>query len=297
MKNQTTRSNTRFCKTCRLHGNHDTEYCPNATCEKCGKRGHLAVICRTKKCSKCEKFGHSTEECHTKYCRNCQKFGHNEESCFALHPCDKCKKFGHSSMNCRIFCGHCGIYGHVSSDHFTSSNSQESTSTPSSATVSPSILSRKRSFEETSAAKKEEIEERMSNLSDSMSSLTIGEESSGEDIIASFVYEKRVTSWADEMDEEDKRVAQEKIKVKIVEREREHRPTKSSEEIKKNISSLINQEASRKASISPSDQFKSDVSESVKDTLRFLAENPTNLLRDNRKMSILVIMAQLMDKY
>ncbi|XP_068104012.1 zinc finger CCHC domain-containing protein 3-like [Hyperolius riggenbachi] len=61
------------------------------TCNRCGKRGHLASGCPDPRCSRCQEFGHSASSCKRIKCNFCFEFGHPYTECpisWATMPSD-----------------------------------------------------------------------------------------------------------------------------------------------------------------------------------------------------------------
>lgn len=260
-------SENKFCKYCRSNGDHDIFSCPNVTCNKCGRKGHLDRNCHSVPCGKCGKLTHTTDKCFSKFCTHCGVAGHSTQQCFAINPCGKCGGFGHGAQTCRL-------------------------TTELTEKVQEAVRIVKKRKQEDS-----DLENSISSLSSSVSTLSLEDTPSSSEVNmpAGSIFEDErdfefpisTKSWGERMDEEDQ----------LNEQRKHPKQEPTLEQIKESLGNLITQEHSRKANVSPSTQFLKDSDKTVKDTLTFLAHNPESLLKDPRKLNTLLTMMCLLDKY
>lgn len=98
------------CAYCKRY-DHNINYCPKITCERCKHSGHTAAVCMaTDYCERCATYGHLLNTA----CEVCRRHGHFAYECKA-NLCDRCGKSGHKTQAC-WYCDYCEIYGHRTSD-------------------------------------------------------------------------------------------------------------------------------------------------------------------------------------
>ena len=72
----------------------------DAHCHVCGKKGHIAPVCKSAHCHACDKKGHIALVCKSAPCHACGKKGHIALVCKSAH-CHACGKKGHIAPVCK----------------------------------------------------------------------------------------------------------------------------------------------------------------------------------------------------